>query len=60
MKGGGNAFGSEEDSCRNDGHCSGTMKERSSLRKAVKEALHRVPEFHEDYYGPRNHKPKHH
>nr|CAD1825707.1 unnamed protein product [Ananas comosus var. bracteatus] len=38
LKGGGSAFG-EEDSCRNDGHCSGTMKERSSLRKLLKKHI---------------------
>lgn len=41
-----------------DGHCSGTLKTRFS--RVAKEAHHSLPRFHEDYFGPRAHKPKHH
>ena len=55
LKGEGDAA---EVSCKEDEPCSGTKKEMSY--RAVKEVHHRLPGFHEDYFGPRNHKSKHH
>ena len=44
--------------CR-DGHCSsGTVKRR--FPRVAKKIHHWLPRIHEDYYGPRTHKPKHH
>ncbi|KAJ3674048.1 hypothetical protein LUZ60_006040 [Juncus effusus] len=34
--------------------------ERNSMRKENKGHEHLIPTFQEDYYGPRDHKPKHH
>ena len=46
--------------CR-DGHCSsGTTMKRSRFSKVAKKIHHWFPRIHEDYYGPRTHKPKHH
>ncbi|KAB2023999.1 hypothetical protein ERO13_D06G050300v2 [Gossypium hirsutum] len=33
------------------GHCTGTKKRKSH---------HWLPSIHEDYYGPRKHRPRHH
>lgn len=41
------------------GDCSGSLKERRSINK-VSEVHQRLPGFHEDYLGPRNHMPEHH
>jgi len=41
-----------------DGHCTGTMKKRVS--RVSKKSHHWLPSIHEDYYGPRSHRPKHH
>ena len=41
-----------------DGKCSGTMKKRVS--RVSKKSHHWLPSIHEDYYGPRSHRPKHH
>jgi hypothetical protein len=46
------------DLCK-DGHCSGTMKKRVS-RVLSKKSHHWLPSIHEDYYGPRSHRPRHH
>uniref|UniRef100_A0A1D1XM31 Bone morphogenetic protein receptor type-2 n=1 Tax=Anthurium amnicola TaxID=1678845 RepID=A0A1D1XM31_9ARAE len=45
--------------CSEGGRCSGTVEKRR-IMKEVEGAHHWLPRFHEDYYGPRNHKPKHH
>ncbi|KAJ1698516.1 hypothetical protein LUZ63_007028 [Rhynchospora breviuscula] len=39
--------------------CKGATKE-GTMRKSTKGHDHMIPSFHEDYYGPRDHKPKHH
>lgn len=44
--------------CKEDELCSGTKKEM--FFNAIKAVHHRLPGFHEDYFGPRNHKSKHH
>ncbi|KAJ8528106.1 hypothetical protein K7X08_015557 [Anisodus acutangulus] len=43
-----------------DGHRSsiGTTKRR--LSKVGKKSHHWLPSIHEDYYGPRGHRPRHH
>ncbi|KAG2671394.1 hypothetical protein I3760_14G133800 [Carya illinoinensis] len=42
-----------------DGHCSsGTMKKR--VASVSKKSHHWLPFIHEDYYGPRSHRPRHH
>lgn len=46
--------------CKDDEPCSGIMKKSIMLYKAVHEVHHKLPGFHEDYFGPRKHKPKHH
>lgn len=38
----------------------GGVKKESTMRKFGKGQDHMIPSFHEDYYGPRDHKPKHH
>ncbi|KAG6769267.1 hypothetical protein POTOM_024887 [Populus tomentosa] len=38
----------------------GTMEKRVSKSVSKKFSHHWLPSIHEDYYGPRNHKPKHH
>lgn len=46
--------------CKDD-HCSSsgtTMKRR--LSKVAKKSHHWLPSIHEDYYGPRGHRPRHH
>ncbi|PIA41079.1 hypothetical protein AQUCO_02300110v1 [Aquilegia coerulea] len=40
------------------GHHSHTIRRR--LFREAKKTHHMLPEFHEDYYGPKIHKPKHH
>lgn len=39
--------------------CKGATKE-STVRKSKEGHDHMIPTFHEDYYGPRGHNPKHH
>lgn len=39
--------------------CRGATKE-STVRKSKEGHDHMIPTFHEDYYGPRGHKPTHH
>lgn len=41
-----------------DGHCSGTMQK--TVSRVSKKLHHWLPSIHEDYYGPRSHRPKHH
>ena len=43
-----------------DGQCTGTTEKRVSKSVSKKSSHHWLPSIHEDYYGPRNHKPKHH
>lgn len=42
-----------------DGHCSSMTKKRR-LSKVAKKSHHWLPSIHEDYYGPRGHRPRHH
>lgn len=42
-----------------EARCTGTLKKRVS-RVSKKPSSHSLPRVHEDYYGPRRHKPKHH
>jgi hypothetical protein len=44
-------------------HCTGTITstdKRVSKSASKNSSHHWLPSIHEDYYGPRNHKPKHH
>lgn len=41
-----------------DGHCSGTSKKR--VPRVSKRPHHWLPSIHEDYYGPRSHRLRHH
>jgi len=44
-------------------HCTGTItstEKRVSKSASKNSSHHWLPSIHEDYYGPRNHKPKHH
>uniref|UniRef100_A0A6M2ES64 Uncharacterized protein n=1 Tax=Populus davidiana TaxID=266767 RepID=A0A6M2ES64_9ROSI len=43
-----------------EGQCTGTMEKRVSKSVSKKSSHHWLPSIHEDYYGPRNHKPNHH
>lgn len=36
------------------------MKRVSRVSKKSKDSKHRLPSIHEDYYGPRAHRPSHH
>nr|XP_017241266.1 PREDICTED: uncharacterized protein LOC108213994 [Daucus carota subsp. sativus] len=40
--------------------CSGTKQTRFSRAVNKKEPHHWLPTIHEDYYGPKNHSPRHH
>ncbi|KAM3383517.1 hypothetical protein P3S68_009092 [Capsicum galapagoense] len=42
-----------------DGHCSSLTTKRR-LSKVAKKSHHWLPSIHEDYYGPRGHRPRHH
>ncbi|WRX35294.1 hypothetical protein QQP08_027781 [Theobroma cacao] len=41
-----------------EGHCSGTKKKKAS--RVLNKSHHWLPSIHEDYYGPRRHRAKHH
>lgn len=41
-----------------DENCSGIMKKRVS--RVYKKSHHWLPSIHEDYYGPRGHRARHH
>ncbi|XP_065850709.1 uncharacterized protein [Euphorbia lathyris] len=46
-----------------EGNCKGRMKKRVnevSKKSSSLDVEHWLPRIHEDYYGPRHHKPKHH
>ncbi|CAI9760611.1 unnamed protein product [Fraxinus pennsylvanica] len=53
-----NNNGVEEAIVCKGGHVSGTKKRK--LSRIMKDSHHWLPSIHEDYYGPRSHKPKHH
>ncbi|KAK8695233.1 hypothetical protein V6N13_000401 [Hibiscus sabdariffa] len=40
------------------GHCKGT--ETTKISTASRNSDHWLPSIHEDYYGPRKHRPRHH
>uniref|UniRef100_A0A3Q7J4L6 Uncharacterized protein n=1 Tax=Solanum lycopersicum TaxID=4081 RepID=A0A3Q7J4L6_SOLLC len=42
-----------------DGHCS-SFTTKGRLTKVAKKSHHWLPNIHEDYYGPRGHRPRHH
>ncbi|KAG6769266.1 hypothetical protein POTOM_024886 [Populus tomentosa] len=42
-----------------EGHCTSTLKKRVS-RSVSKKSSQWSPRIHEDYCGPRHHKPRHH
>ena len=41
-----------------EGHCTGNNKKKAS--RVLNKSHHWLPNIHEDYYGPRRHRPKHH
>ncbi|XP_011020258.1 PREDICTED: uncharacterized protein LOC105122696 [Populus euphratica] len=43
-----------------EGHCTSTLKKRVSRSVSKKSSHHWSPRIHEDYCGPRHHKPRHH
>ncbi|KAI5583965.1 hypothetical protein POPTR_006G059900v4 [Populus trichocarpa] len=43
-----------------EGHCTSTLKKRLSRSVSKKSSHHWSPRIHEDYCGPRHHKPRHH
>ncbi|KAL9361548.1 hypothetical protein Peur_007404 [Populus x canadensis] len=44
-----------------EGHCTSTLKKRVSRSVLSKKSSHHwSPRIHEDYCGPRHHKPRHH
>ncbi|KAJ6958336.1 hypothetical protein NC653_040092 [Populus alba x Populus x berolinensis] len=49
-------LGQEAILCK-EGNCIGTMKKRSVSKKS---SHHWFPSIHEDYWGPRHHKSRHH
>lgn len=46
------------DELKSKKRCSGKRKRK--LSRVKKEPHHWLPRIHEDYYGPRMHRPKHH
>ncbi|KAL7097142.1 hypothetical protein ACP275_10G124500 [Erythranthe tilingii] len=44
----------------NEGVNNSSGKKKRKLSRAQKGSHHLFPRFHEDYYGPRIHRPKHH
>lgn len=42
-----------------DEHCTGTLKKRISTR-STRKGNNQLPRIHEDYCGPRHHRPSHH
>ncbi|KAG8060594.1 hypothetical protein GUJ93_ZPchr0002g23019 [Zizania palustris] len=50
---------STENVPKDSGDSSGEVK-RSITGQEFKDVAHKLPEFHEDYYGPSDHKPRHH
>lgn len=45
--------------CKN-GHCSSSLTIIRRLSRVAKKSHHWLPSIHEDYYGPRGHRPRHH
>ena len=46
-----------------EGSAGSTSETKRSVHVAADEvsaAAHKLPEFHEDYYGPKDHSPRHH
>lgn len=41
-----------------DNECTGSQKKRAS--KVSRKSNNQLPNIHEDYYGPRRHRPRHH
>ncbi|KAJ6408155.1 hypothetical protein OIU84_011459 [Salix udensis] len=53
-------LGEEAIPCK-EGHCRGTMEKRVSRSVLSKKSSRQwSPRIHEDYCGPRHHKPRHH
>lgn len=44
--------------CKDDQQCTGTLKKRVS--RVSRKPNNRLPRIHEDYCGPRHHRPRHH
>ncbi|KAG4187193.1 hypothetical protein CXB51_019232 [Gossypium anomalum] len=47
-----------DDILSKEGHCRGTKRKKA--HKVFKRSHHWIPSIHEDYRGPRRHRPRHH
>ncbi|XP_059318830.1 uncharacterized protein LOC132069510 [Lycium ferocissimum] len=52
-------FGEVSTLCKDD-HCSSSLATKRRLSRVAKKPHHWLPSIHEDYYGPRGHRPRHH
>ncbi|RZB56285.1 hypothetical protein D0Y65_045461 [Glycine soja] len=51
--------GAEEASlCKENELCTGSQKKRAA--RVSRKSNNQLPNIHEDYYGPRRHRPRHH
>ncbi|KAG4991030.1 hypothetical protein AAZX31_09G088000 [Glycine max] len=44
--------------CKDEQYCTGTLKKRAS--RVSRKPKNQLPHIHEDYSGPRHHRPRHH
>ncbi|KAK7304742.1 hypothetical protein VNO77_42629 [Canavalia gladiata] len=44
--------------CKDEKYCSSSLKKRVS--RVPRKPNHQLPRIHEDYSGPRHHRPRHH
>jgi len=59
LTGSSGVFGEVNTLCKN-GHCSSSSTMIRRLSRVAKKSQHWLPSIHEDYYGPRRHRPRHH
>lgn len=46
--------------CKDGEKCSSGTLKKTVYRESKKSSHHSIPSIHEDYYGPRHHRPNHH